>query len=193
MRLGKEGAWPGGPPTMEEDTRPVGLLQRQARDRRLRLRLDLRLALAVATPPRLDEAEPLAVRHDLAKLAIVCDGVRPALAERQSLVVERALNLLQQRVHTLGHACHGARLLGLAVRARHEDYLLVLVIAGADLDAHRHATQLPVVERAAGALLAPVGSHAHARGPWRTLDIADDRPYPRALFRRSAAGHDDWL
>src|SRR5260370_20418890 len=109
MRLGKEGAWPGGPPTMEEDTRPVGLLQRQATDRRLRLRLDLRLPLAVATPPRLDEAEPLAVRHDLARLAIVCDGVRPAPAERHRLVVEPSLYLLQQPVHMIGHAWRRGR------------------------------------------------------------------------------------
>src|SRR5258706_8042462 len=67
--FGEDGPLAGGPPTMEADTRPAGLLQRQATDCRLRLRLDLRLALAVATPPSFDEAEPLAVRHDLAKLA----------------------------------------------------------------------------------------------------------------------------
>src|SRR5258706_12642725 len=146
-----------------------------------------------ATPPRPNDAEPLAVRHDLTKLAIVCDGIRPALAERQRLVVERALYLLQKRMYTLGHPCHGDRFLGLAVRARHEGYLLVLGIAGADLDAHGHAAQLPVVELEPRALLAPVRTYRPARRPQRALDLADQRRHRHALFLRAEDGHDDGL
>src|SRR5262249_37133026 len=139
----------------------LGLLQRHAAQRRAGVGLNGRLTLGIAAPPDLDKAQPGTVGHQLTELIVAACAIGAAEAEGQCLVVEPALYLCEQLRHPPGDTVFSAGLLGGAVRARHQNDLTALGVARPDLDADGHALELPVVVLETGALLAPVGLHAH--------------------------------
>ena len=88
---------------MDADAGAIGLLQRQAADRRLCLGLDLRLALGVAAPPALDEAHARLVGEDRLELLVVAHAIGARALEGERLIVERLLDLVQQLRNALSH------------------------------------------------------------------------------------------
>src|SRR5262249_45241770 len=125
----------------------LGLLEREAADRRLRLVLDPVLVLVRAGP--VDAQEPaLAVEH-LLELVVGAGRAGVRVRQRSRLSEHRRLDPAEEPDDRIAHARgRHAELLALfprPVTAREHDGV-ALDVARSDLDAHRDAAHLPVVE-----------------------------------------------
>ena len=149
---------PAGPP---DAVRRLGLLERDAADRRASLGLDRRLALGAPAPVREDEARRR-LRAGLQLVEARGRG-RSRLPERERALVEVGLDLDRASVApaAAGSSASGVERL-LAGVAPDEHRLRLLDVARADLEPERHAPQLPLVELPAGRLVGPVDLDADA-------------------------------
>src|SRR5439155_22246674 len=130
------------------------LSERQAPDRRRAAFLDARFALCAAAPRCRDESGRLAeVLDHLVVAARVAE--RPPLLLVAGGLEERRLHVSQHLVDRDSGARKRDLLLLVGVAARDGDRCR-REVAAADLDAERHALQLPLIELEAGPVLGPI-------------------------------------
>src|SRR5439155_21203254 len=172
------------------------LSERQAPDRRRAVFLDARFALGAAAPRCDDEAGGFAevLDHLVVRVWV---AERPPLLFVAGGLEERLLHLPQHLVDRDSRAGKRDLLLLAGVAPRDGDCCR-REVAAADLDAERHALQLPLVELEAGPVLGPivdtdantrypqlVGDGSGGLGHISALGLAEDR-HGDNLLRRDA-------
>ena len=167
------------------------LSERQAPDRRRAVFLDARLALGAAAPRCRDESGGFAeVLDHLVVAAWVAQ--RPPLLFVAGGLEERRLHVSQHLVDRDSRSRKRDLLLLAGVAARDGDCCR-REVAAADLDAERHALQLPLVELEAGPVLGPiVDTDANSRSPQLVGDGSGGLEHISALVLAEDR-HDDNL
>src|SRR5579875_2363779 len=146
------------------------LIERYHAQGGLRLLFDRQLSSAILGPLYAHKAALFG--DDALKLFVRFSIVRVLLTKCQRALIESFLHLFQQFRETLLQHIDRHNLFGTIITA-HQHHALVLRIAWADLNAHRHAAHLPLVKFPTRCILATVYSETHL--PFKHLFDTPDR------------------